>query len=429
VIGKYLPRSTFARNVITLMTGTTLAQAIPVIISPVLTRMYSPEEFGVFAFYLALVSVLAVLATGRYELAILVPREEREAAAVTVLALGVCSVASVLLFIVVGLFGPEVAALFNMQGHYQVLYWVPLSVFLMAAYQGLNYWCNRHSYYRQMSMARMSQSLGMSAAQVGAGSTGAGAFGLVGGALIGHFSAFFFLLVHVLRRDRERFRGLDVATLVSTARRFVDFPKFLIAAHSLNMASFQAPIIFLGAIFGSVVSGFFMLTQRVIGAPMSIVAGAIGDVFRQEASRCYLENGECKAVYVKTFKRLLILAVLAFPVFFVIAPDVFAMVFGQDWRVSGDYARILTPMFFMQFITSPLSSMFVLAQKQRMDLVWQFFLFVSVTSSFLLAYAFNDLKVGLYCYSASYSLMYLINGLLSYRLACGHYFKVGHAHG
>lgn len=419
MIGRLLPKSAFARNVLTLMTGTTFAQAIPVMISPILTRLYSPQEFGVFAFYLALVSVLSVLATGRYELAIMVPRKERGAAAVTVIALSASVLVGAILFLVVALFGREIATLFNMSEHYQLFYWVPLSVILMASYQALNYWCNRRSYYRKMATARMSQSISMSAAQVGAGYAGIGVFGLLGGAIAGHFSAFVFLLVRVLKSDRQAFGRLSFSILRAMARRYVDFPKYLIAAHSLNMASFQAPIIALGSMFGSGVSGFFMLTQRVIGAPMSIVASAIGDVFRQEASRAYLEAGQCKEVYTKTFLRLLCIAIPAFPIFFIIAPDLFALVFGESWRVSGEYARILTPMFFLQFVTSPLSSMYMLAQKQRLDLIWQFFLFLLIVSAFIFAYLLDDIQAGLYFYSFSYSVMYFINGILSYRLARG----------
>jgi O-antigen/teichoic acid export membrane protein len=86
LISKYLPKGSFARNVLTLMTGTTLAQAIPIAVSPILTRLFSPAEFGVFAVYLAIVSVLAILATGRYELAIMVPKKDRDAAALAVAA-------------------------------------------------------------------------------------------------------------------------------------------------------------------------------------------------------------------------------------------------------------------------------------------------------------------------------------------------------
>ena len=419
MIAKLLPKGAFARNVITLMTGTTLAQAIPVAISPLLTRLYSPAEFGVFALYMAIVSVLAVLATGRYELAIMVPKRDRDAAAIVAVAFLCCLCISALLLVVVSVFNEPIARLFNISGHAHWLYWVPLSVMLTAAYQSLNYWCNRRAYYRRMSSTRVVQNSGMSAVHLTLGYAGFGMLGLIAGAVFGHVSAFLMLLQGVFRNDRKAFAQLTGPRIKAAARRHSDFPKFLVLAHSFNMASFQSPIFLLGTFFGSGVAGFFMLTQRVIGAPMSIVAGAIGDVFRQQASEEYSRNGECKDIYRKTFKRLLCISVVPFLVFFLIAPDFFGLVFGAQWTVSGEYARILTPMLFFQFITSPLSSMFFIAGKQRADLIWQFFLFFVVCSSLALGGYNGDVHLALVLFSIGYSVMYIVNGLMTYRFARG----------
>lgn len=419
MITKYLPKGSFARNVITLMTGTTLAQAIPVAVSPILTRLYSPDEFGVFALYLAIVSILAVLATGRYELAIMVPKKDRDAAAIVVLAFLISLMVSVCLFLVAYIFNEQIASLLNISEHRMWLYWAPLSVMLTAGYQSLNYWCNRRGYYRRMSSTRMAQSAGMSAVHVGAGYARQGLLGLIAGAVVGHCVAFFVLFCGIYRKDRSYFELVGRRKLLSVSRRYIDFPKYLVVAHSFNMASFQSPVMLLGTIFGSSVAGYFMLTQRVIGAPMSIVAGAIGDVFRQQASRDYASMGNCREVYRRTFLRLVVIAVVPFTVFFVIAPDFFAWVFGVEWRVSGEYARILTPMLFFQFITSPLSSLFFIANKQRHDLIWQVSLFLLVYCSLFLGGHVGGVKGALFSFSAVYSLMYAVNGLMTYRFSQG----------
>jgi O-antigen/teichoic acid export membrane protein len=419
VITKYLPKGSFARNVVTLMTGTTLAQALPVAISPILTRLYTPSEFGVFAIYLACVSILAILATGRYELAIMVPKKDKDAAALVVLAFIIGLIISACIFCVVYFFNERVAGLLSFGGHSELLYWVPVSVMLTAGYQSLNYWCNRKGYYRQMSSARVAQGVSMSGVHIAAGYAKQGLFGLVAGAVTGHVVVFFSMLFTTIKKDRGNFDNLSKAYVYSVARRYVDFPKYLVVAHSLNVASFQLPVMLLGSIFGSGIAGFFMLTQRVIGAPMSIVAGAIGDVFRQEASQAYAATGRCNDIYIKTFRRLFFIAVLPFAVFFVVAPDFFSLVFGREWEVSGHYSRILMPMFFMQFITSPLSSMYMIAQRQRIDLAWQFSLFSLTLISFFFGYIFYDSRLGLCLFSASYTTMYAINGLISYRLSFG----------
>lgn len=419
MITKYLPKGGFSRNVVTLMTGTTLAQALPVAISPILTRLYTPNEFGVFAIYLACVSILAILATGRYELAIMVPKKDKDAAALVVIAFLIGLLISFCIFCVVYVFNDYIAALFNFGDHSGLLYWVPVSVMLTAGYQSLNYWCNRNGYYKHMSSARVAQGVSMSGIHVAAGFARQGLIGLIAGAVAGHMAVFFLMLFTTIKKDRGHFDNLSKAYLYSVARRYVDFPKYLVLAHSLNVASFQLPVMLLGSFFGSGVAGFFMLTQRVIGAPMSIVAGAIGDVFRQEASKAYAETGKCDEIYVRAFRRLFFIAVVPFVVFFVLAPDFFSLVFGDEWEVSGSYARILMPMFFMQFITSPLSSMYMIAQKQRIDLAWQFSLFSLTLVSFFFAFAFSNSWLGLVLFSASYTVMYALNGFISYRLSFG----------
>ncbi|WP_171030942.1 MULTISPECIES: lipopolysaccharide biosynthesis protein [Pseudomonas] len=417
VLSRFLPKHGSARNVITLMTGTALGQAIPVAISPLLTRLYSPAEFGVFALYMALVAVLSVLATGRYELAIMVPRSERSAAAIVALAIACCAGVSALLLLIILVFHDQLVVLFNLAGSTYWLYWVPLSVMLMGANQSLNYWCNRHAYYKRMSTTRIAQNTGMSTAHVALGYGGLGMLGLIIGAVLGYLTAFSLLFLASGRR--KLFTGMSIARMHKMARRHVDFPKFLVLAHGFNMASFQSPVVLLGSFFGSSVAGFFMLTQRVIGAPMSIVAGAIGDVFRQQASERYARTGECVALYRKTFVRLLILSLPPFAVFYVVAPDFFAWVFGEAWRVSGEYARVLAPMLFFQFITSPLSCLFFIAGKQRLDLLWQSGLFVTVCGSLVLGGVSQDVGLALHAFSYGYCILYIINGVMTYRFAKG----------
>ena len=178
-------------------------------------------------------------------------------------------------------------------------------------------------------------------------------------------------------------------------------------------------MLLLSTLCNTATAGYYMLIQRVMAAPMVLVAGALGDVFRQEASRAYIHTGNCRAIYVSTFKRLLALAVLPFTVFFFVAPALFGWVFGEPWRVAGEYARIFTPMFFLQFITSPLSSVYMIAEKQKMDLAWQICLLVLVLSAFAIGGIFSNIEIALALFSTAYCLMYVINGMISYQLANG----------
>jgi len=412
-------KSGYVRNIATLMTGTALAQAIPIAISPILTRLYSPEDFGIFALYMAIVSIASVAVTGRYEMAILLPKKDGDAFNVVVLAMGLSCTVSGLLFLMMVLFNQSLAELLGAPSLSRWLYWVPVSTLLVGIYQSLNYWVNRKGHYRRLAVSRVTQSGSSALVQLGGGYTGSGAAGLVGGQLIGQALSSIVLGKLIYREDRAEVGKITKPRLMAMARKYSDFPKYLIAAHGINIASSQMPVILLGMLFNTATAGFYTLTQRVMGAPMSLIAGAIGDVFRQEASHSYIQQGSCKDIYQKTLKRLLLIAAPLSVLFFFAAPWVFGFVFGPAWHVSGEYAQILTPVLFFGFVVSPLSSMFMIAERQQVDLAWQVCFFAAVGGSFFIGMLFSSAKVSLMAFSLAYSVMQIVSGLISYRLAAG----------
>lgn len=414
---RLLPQSRYARNLLTLMTGTTLAQAIPIAISPILTRMYSPEEFGRFALYMAVVMIFSVLVTGRYELAILLPRQDRDALHIAALAVTLSIAISALLLLIVLFFALPIAELLGDAGLAPWLYWGPVSTLLVGVYQSLNYWSNRKAQYKRLAISRTIQSGSVSLAQLGIGYSSSGPVGLVGGQIIGQVLATSVLARVILREDHAHIQALRPRRSLVLAKKYINFPKYLIVAHGFNTSSGQMPVLLLAALFNTSAAGLFTLTQRVMAAPMSLIANALGDVFRQEASQAFIHQGQCKTIYQKTFKRLLLISLAPFSVFFFVAPDLFAWVFGEQWRVAGEYAQILTPMAFFQFITSPLSSMFMIAEKQKLDLFWQILLLTLVVASFLFGKLFLSAVGVLKVFSAVYCVAYGVNGLMSYHFA------------
>lgn len=419
MLNKLRPKSEFARHVITLMTGTSIAQAIPIAISPILTRLYTPEDFGVFALYMAVASIISVLVTGRYELAIMLPKKDSDAINIVALSAGLsCAISGILLLIII-IFNSQITRLLGAPAVSNWLYFVPVTTLLTGIYQSLNYWSNRKSHYKRMAISRILQNGGTSLGQLGSGYAPVGGAGLVGGQLVGQALSTAVLARQIYCEDKEFIKKIKNLRVFVLAKKYSKFPKYLIAAHGFNTGSSQMPIILLNTLFSSTVAGFYSLTQRVFGAPMSLVAGAIGDVFRQRASHAYVHQGSCRVIYEESFRKLLVIAVLPFSIFFFVAPSLFEVIFGEPWKESGRYAQILTPMIFLRFVTSPLSAMFIIAQKQIYDLVWQVILFTFVVGALYFGYLSASLNIALIAFSVAYSIMYFANGVISYRLSFG----------
>jgi O-antigen/teichoic acid export membrane protein len=364
-------RGEFNRNVLTLMTGTGLAQLIPLAVTPILSRIYSPEQFGVLALFVAVVSSLSVLATGRYEMAIMLPRKNADATNIAALSITINLVVSVALFAVACLFNKPISDALGNGSISTWLYFVPLAVLLNGIYLNLNYWSNRNKLYFLMAHRRVLHSGGSSAVQLGLGLLRAGAGGLVVGSLSGQALAAGMMANMVRRHSPQLWRGIDRRKMWALAKRYKSCPQFLVPAHTLGALSIQLPAIFINTTFGLAASGFYMLAERVVGTPLSLVSASIGDVFRQEISECYLAGKHCRKVFISTFKKLAAVATPPFLVLLFFAPPLFALVFGEKWRVSGEYVQLMCPMFYLRFISNPLSLVAIIAQKNRFEFLWQ----------------------------------------------------------
>lgn len=163
------PKSEFGRNVLTLMTGTTIAQAIPIAISPILTRIYTPEDFGVFALYISISTIFAVIVTGRYELAIMLPKKNKDAVLLVQLSIMITLFIAITTLIIVIFFNVEITQLLGNPSISKWLYFIPLSICLTGFYQSLHYWNNRKKKYNNLVLSRISKSAITSGIQVGGG--------------------------------------------------------------------------------------------------------------------------------------------------------------------------------------------------------------------------------------------------------------------
>lgn len=420
MIKRMLSKSTYTRNVLILMTGTGVAQAIPIAISPILTRLYSPTDFGVFALYMAIVSILSVVVTGRYELAVILPKKDSDAINIVVLAIVLSFSVSVFLLIIVALFNDDITRLLGVPELSSWLYWVPVSTMITGLYQSLNFWINRKSHFKRLALSRGLQSAGVAATQTGTGFLGLGASGLVIGQITGHAVSSALLAQQVYTEDRKCLSDVSVVHIAKVAKEHSNFPKYMILGQLANVASSYLPLFLLSAFFGSHIVGFYSLAQRILIAPMGLIAGALGDVYRQASARQYEEEGNCRVIFVSTLIKLLFISLFFVTPFFFFGPYIFSLVFGEAWREAGEIASIISVMVIFQTMSSPLSLTVLLANMQFFDLVWQI---VRLLLSFLSLYIgytyFEGYKMALVFFSLSFSFLYVVHTYFQYKVAKG----------
>ena len=161
------------------MTGTTIAQAIPIAISPILTRIYTPEDFGIFALYISFSSIFSIIATGRYELAIMLPKKDSDAINIVVISFFMSFIISFIAFLLIVFFNQPIASFLGNKEISSWLYLIPVSVLLTGMYQSFNYWNNRHKRYKQLAFSKVVQSGTSATSNLGMGFNDFGSSGLI----------------------------------------------------------------------------------------------------------------------------------------------------------------------------------------------------------------------------------------------------------
>lgn len=413
-------KSGFLRNVVTLATGTTIAQIIPILASPILSRLYTPEDYGLMALYSSVAGLLGIMATGMYAQAVILAKDDREAANLIALAASITVGFSLVVTVVMVVFHEAFVGMLRNPAISPWLYLVPMSILLGGLLQGLTNWSNRKQQYKRLATNRVAGSVTGTGVQLAAGVARIGAGGLILGLLSGLGVSTGLLGGRVVKEDRAALKLASFAGMRQAARGYRRFPIYVLPTEFINVAINQVPIFVLNTLANTASVGFYGMTQRVMGLPSTLIANSITDVFKQRAASDYLRDGNCREIYVKTFKLLLALAIIPFSVLFTFGPQLFGLVFGQEWAPAGEYARYLSIMFFFGFISSPLSYVYFIAGRQREDLMLHIYMAFSTLAALVLGYLiFREARYMILCFSLNYSLIYLIYLVRSYQFSGG----------
>ncbi len=413
--GALSQRSELTKSVMVVASGTAMAQAIPILGTFLLVRIYDPAEFGIYTLIVSLVAFGVATGAAKYDVAIVLPKSDKTANHLSNLSFFIGLGFSLLVLLGTIVFREPMARGLGLKpedGFW--LYWLPLFVFLGISYQILMNNATRYKSFKLLSASRVGRSSTLISTQIGLGYSHFFG-GLIAGPALGNLFGIFYLR----RGLREKFSLAKASELKTAAKLYDKFPKYSLLAGSINSFSNQVPIVLMLKFFSETSAGHFGLTQRMLSLPVALMANAILDVFKQKASEQYNQTGDCREVYLWTLKRLLLLSVPIFGLLAIFAPNVFSIFFGEEWYESGVYARILCILFMARFVASPLSYVMFISGKQKYDLAWQVMLATFTVASFYIGFQQDNPRMALLLFSSSYGFMYIINLFMSYRFSKG----------
>lgn len=412
MIKRLKPKSEYSRNVLTLMTGTTIAQAIPIAITPILTRLYTPEDFGILALFVAVTAILGSIANGRYELAIMLPEKDEDAINVAALGLLIALCFSIVLLIPTIFLNEQIT---NLLGNQEIgfwLYFVPFVVLMTGLFNVLNYLNTRKKLYKDIAKANVYKATAMASVQLGVGFIKTGVTGLITGQILSQVVANYRLAKNTQQNyDLSQVKKTEIKRL---AKRYIDFPKFSMWAVLLNTSSTHVVNILISVIYGVASLGFYSLAQRILGMPSALIGSSIGQVFFQQASIEKQKKGNCQRIFLSTLKNLVLISLLMFVPLFFVVEDLFAIAFGEEWRVAGSYAQVLMVFFAIRFVSSSLSIIVSVFEMNSYSLIINL---IIMLSSVLVLYFSTSFEIFLYYFSASMSVLYLIFIFVYYRVS------------
>ncbi len=369
-------RSRFARNVAVVASGTAGAQAITMAFAPLITRIYGPEAFGLLGTFMAIVAVAIPVAALAYPIAIVLPRDDRDALGLVrlsaILSFGIALLSAALL----AFGGDWLTATLGAESVAGYLFLIPVAMLFAAWMQIAKQWLIRKKQFGVVARSAVAHSLILNSAKSGIGWMHPVGAVLIVLATLGHALHAALLFIGARRRYQAEPTADDEGQrtpLKELAHRHRDFPLYRAPQNFINAASQSLPILMLAAFFGPVAAGFYTLAKMVMGMPTTLVGKAVNDVFYPRITEAAYNGENLPRHIVQATGALLAIGVVPFGLVVLFGPWLFGLVFGEDWLIAGEYARWLAFFFLFNFINKPAVAAVPVLGVQRGLLVYELF--------------------------------------------------------
>lgn len=405
-------KSANVRNFASLLSANVVAQVIGLLVYPILTRIYAPEDFGLLNLFLSIGGVLIVLSTAEYYYAIVLPKQDKEA--VNVVCVGLITLLIVSGLVALSVFFAEPLSRLFDSPLLATYYWLlPIYVFLMGAWNLLNYWYVRRSNYRGISSYQISQSVLSSGAKVGLGYAGVLQGGMIYSVVLGPLLSILgsLSIQHLRKRllsGQWSWRDISWHSIRTQAKAYRNFPVFVMPRSFVNMLAGQLPVLLLTPFFGAKFVGFYSIALLLGYTPIGTITRAVYQVLYQHTTE-RVHNAQPIGRIFKHF--ILGASAIMIPLFVgigFILPDLTSWLFGAEWYVSGEYIRWMLPWLFVSFLSCSINYLFDVFMQQKAGLILEILLAVCRTIGLLIGVYMNSFVMAIALYSIGTALALIV---------------------
>lgn len=380
-----LKQSNYTKNILTLLTGNAFAQAIPIAISPLLTRLYTPTDFGVAGLFATLIALLSSMVNAKYESAILVSKNDEDAYSIAYLALFISIIFSIFCMLIIIIFHDFIIDLLGNKEISIWLYFIPFVIFLTGLYNVLNYLNTKEKNFKQLSIVQVYKSISTAAVQLTLSQISNGGTGLIIGQITSNFIGNYTLI----KKTKLFNFKIDIKNIKTVAKKYIKFPLYYLPNNIIFYLNPTILTVFITSVFGIGTLGLYNMANRILGIPGTVIALSISQVYAQRASELANNNESISSLYLTTLGKLIIISLPLFLIAFFTLEDLFAFIFGKEWSIAGYYGEILTPYFFFRFIATGLNPTTLALQKQNIELYKNILMLLSIFILLLITYYYE----------------------------------------
>jgi O-antigen/teichoic acid export membrane protein len=410
---RYLTKSGFLKNAAKLAGSTALSQIILILASLILTRLYTPNEFGILAIFTSLFGQAVILTSFCYEWIIPLAEKEDEAIDVLVFSILLTIFNSILFAIAIGIYGHNIAAWAKSPQLEAFLWLLPIVIFFGGIYQNLNYWSLREKAFGLIARTKIAQSLWTTGTQIVLGILSQGSLGLLLGYLLTQVVGIWQQAIFFWSNHHAQIKLVSFARLSIVARKYFSYALTSGSSTFIYATGSAVPALLLSSFYGTAAVGSFSLAQRLTSIPAVIVGAALSQVFLSHAAEMIRNDPkELKRMFLRT-SLLLFSVSLLIGIAILGSPWILPIVFGKIWTESGFMAQAMVPMFVFSMAISPLSILEWVG-KQKWMLGWNIARLSIFWGGFVVANLNHwSATMAVLTYSITTAVMYIILWLLN----------------
>ena len=375
-------KSNVAKNFLLLFSSSTLAQIIALLFSPFISRLFTPDNFGMIGYVASIAGIFTAIGSLTYEKAIVLEKDDKKAQDLQFLSFGSSFIFSIILYIIIYFYIKTSFSLSN--SHLHLLWIVPiffLNNFINIIFAVLN----RDRQYKNIAMIQFLRRTGTAIAQLTFGIIGYTTFGLIWGNVFG--ALFCVIYIFILSSASFAKRKYKLEDIKHVAKKYINFPLYTAPQELINISFAQLPVIILANYYSITILGAYYFAVKIIQLPSTLLGNSIKKIFYKEAADSREKLDDLKALYFNLTTILFFIAIIPIIISFFFAPNIFSFVFGKDWLFAGEFARWMTLWFGANFIMIPSRVLFLVFEKQK--LLFKIDLVIGVIRFIILLIAVN----------------------------------------